>query len=222
MSFLSSISNYFGGNSSKNFEKAATHLSNAKNILFNSGAVEDKKSTIEVEDKKNTNKEESGSFPYKSVSVLGGLSYVAYSYEYIAGKAIVANTAVQAVKTVAEFFGGGSSVLSAMAATTKFVAGSLVFAPLQSFAVIAATTIIATHPKETLEVVKGLSTAAYKLLATTGEVILAGVEASIGLVKEGANVLGMFTSDSIGALDIDGNEFVKAMGDLGGMTSEVA
>lgn len=170
MSFLGSITSYFGG-STKHYNKAASHLSGAGESAYKvvssaaSGA---------------------GSLFSTTTAVAGGVAW--NSYEFVAGKIIGANAAMQLANSMAGIF-GGTKATGLVAAATEFAALSLVKFPVACMATLMTTSIIATHPKETFEAAKGFAKATYNFVEAGLELTEAVAEAAIALGLNTAELL---------------------------------
>ncbi len=163
MSFLSSVSSYFG--STKHYNSATSHLSKAGDAAWN-------------------------------------------TYEWIAGKIIGANTATQFANGFANLFGGAKAT-GWLASATEFAALSLVKYPVSCMAVLVTTTIVATHPKETFEAIKGFGKAVYNFLDAGLELTEAVGEAGVGVVD--------ILKDVVDSVDIEMDTFKETTVDpLGG------
>lgn len=170
MSFLGSISSYFGG-STKHYNNAATHLSNSGDSAYKvvssaAGAASNLFST--------------------TTAVAVGLAW--NSYEYVAGKIIGANAAIQLANSMAGIF-GGAKVTGVIATATEFAALSLVQFPVSCMVGLLATSIIVTHPKETFEAAKGAAKAVYNFLEAGLELTEAVAEAALALGLNAAELL---------------------------------
>lgn len=170
MSFLSSVSSYFGG-SAKHAKSATTHLSNAGDAAYKSGS-----SVLSG----------ASNFFSSTTAVAGGAAW--NTYEWIAGKIIGTNTATQFANSFANLF-GGTKATGWLASATEFAALSLVKYPVSCMAVLVTTTIVATHPKETFEAVKGFGKAVYNFLDAGLELTEAVGEAALALGLKGAELL---------------------------------
>lgn len=170
MSFLGSISSYFGG-SSKHYNNAASHLSNAGDSGYKvvSSAATGASSLFST-----------------TTALAAGVAW--NSYEWIAGKVIGANTAIQLANSMAGIF-GGTKVTGFLATATEFAALSLVQYPVSCMVTLLATSIIATHPKETFEAIKEFAKAAYNFLDAGLELTEAVAEAALALGLNAAELL---------------------------------
>lgn len=162
MSFLSSVSSYFGG-STKHYNSATTHLSKASSLAYKGGS-----SLL------------SGASSLFSTTTAVAAGAAWNSYEWVAGKIIGANAATQLANSVAGVFGGAQAT-GWLAKGTELAALSLVKYPVGCMAALLAGSIVATHPKETFEAVKGFGKAVYNFLEAGIELTEAVGEAALAL-----------------------------------------
>lgn len=181
MSFLGSISSYFGG-STKHYNKSVSHLSNASDSAY-----------------KVASSSVSGASNLFSTTTAVAAGFAWNSYEAIAGKIIGANAATQLANSMAGIF-GGAKVTGVLATATEFAALSLVQYPVSCMVALMTTSIIATHPKETFEAIKEFAKAAYNLADT-------GVELNKA-VAEAALALGLYTAESLDSTVADFTDYI--------------
>lgn len=170
MSFFGSVSDYFGG-SAKHAKSASTHLSNAGDAAYKGGS-----SVL------------SGASNVLSTTTAVAAGAAWNSYEWVAGKIIGANAATQLANSVASIF-GGTQATGWLATATEYAVLSLVKYPVSCMAALVTTSIIATHPKETFEAVKGFGKAVYNFLEAGFELTEAVGEAALALGLKGAELL---------------------------------
>ena len=170
MSFLGSISSYFGG-STKHYNKSVSHLSNASDSAY-----------------KVASSSVSGASNLFSTTTAVAAGFAWNSYEVIVGKIIGANAATQLANSMAGIF-GGAKITGVLATATEFAALSLVQYPVSCMAALMTTSIIATHPKETFEAVKEFAKATYNFLETGLELTEAVTEAALALGLNAAELL---------------------------------
>ena len=207
MSFLSSISSYFGG-STKHYNKASSHLSDAGDSAYKvaSGAA-------------------SGASNFFSTTSVVAAGVAWNSYEFVAGKIIGANAAIQLANSMAGIF-GGAKVTGVLATATELAALSLVQHPVSCMAALMATSIIVTHPKETFEAVKGFAKATYNFLETGLELTAASLALGLNAVELVDPVVDSITDsikstfdfgDFISEIDFGCNssdDLIKPLGDI--------
>lgn len=194
MSFLSSISSYFGG-STKHYNKASSHLSDAGDSAY-----------------KVASSAASGASNFFSTTSAVAAGVAWNSYEFVAGKIIGANAAIQLANSMAGIF-GGAKVTGVLATATEFAALSLVQHPVSCMAALMATSIIVTHPKETFEAVKGFAKATYNFLETGLELTEAIAEAALALGLNAAELIDPVV-DTI-------TDSIKSTFDFGDFVSEI-
>lgn len=192
MSFLSSVSSYFGG-SSKHYNNATTHLSKTGNAAYEggSGVLSGVSSLFST-----------------TTAVAAGAAW--NSYEWVAGKIIGANAATQLANSVAGIFGGAKAT-GFLATATEFAALSLVQYPVSCMAALVTTSIIATHPKETFEAVKGFGKAVYNFLEAGVELTEAVAEAALVLGLKVAEELDPIVDSLMDAADKAGVEVANIL-----------
>lgn len=162
MSFLSSISDYFGS-STKHANNASTHLSNAGSSAY-----------------KGVNGVFNGiSSLFSSTTTVVGVT-AWNSFDWVAGKIITANSATHFANWGASLF-GGTQATSYAAQATGFAAQSLVQYPVGSMVALMAGSVIATHPKETFEAIKKAGEAIYNFVEAGFELTEAVTEAALAL-----------------------------------------
>jgi hypothetical protein len=181
MSFLSSVSDYFGG-SAKHASKASAHLSEAA-----SSASEGGSSVING----------ASNFLSSTTLVAGAVAW--NSFEFVSGKIIAANSAAHFAQGVASLAGGNTAINLAVKATSV-AAMTLVQFPVGSMALLMAGSIIATHPKESFEAVKKFGKAAYKFteagVYTTAAVAEAAAALGLKAVELADDAIETFTDAS--------------------------
>ena len=170
MSFLSSVSDYFGS-STKHANNASTHLSNADSSAYKgASSVFDGASSL-----------------FSSTTAVVGVT-AWNSFDWIAGKIITTNSATHFANWGASLFGGAQAT-SYAAQATGFLAQSLVAYPIGSMATLMAVSVIATHPKETFEAVKKAGEAVYNFVEAGFELTEAVTEAALALGLQAVELL---------------------------------
>lgn len=195
MSFFGSISNYFGG-SAKHANSATTHLSNASDAAYKSGS-----SVLSG----------ANNLFSTTTAIAGAAAW--NSYEWVAGKIIGANAATQLANSIAGIF-GGTKVTGLLATATEFAALSLVQYPVSCMAALVTTSIIATHPKETFEAVKGFGKAVYNFLDAGFELTAAVAEAALALGLKVSEDLDPIVDSLMEAANKKGSEVVDVLKDV--------
>ena len=195
MSFFGSISDYFGG-SAKHTKNASTHLSNAGDSAYKGAS-----SILSGE----------SNFFSTTTAIAAGAAW--NSYEAIAGKIIGANAASQLANSVASIF-GGTQATGWLATATEYAALSLVKYPVSCMAALVTTSIIATHPKETFEAIKGFGKAVYNFLDAGLELTEAVGEAALALGLKGAELLDPIVDSLMDTASEAGVEVVDILNDV--------
>lgn len=170
MSIFSSITDYFGS-SAKHASNASTHLSSA-----GSSAYKGASSVV------------SGVSNFFSTTTALAAGTAWHSFEWIAGEIIGANSAAHFANWGASLVGGAQAT-GWIAQATEIAALSLVQYPVASMVGLMATTIIATHPKETFEAIKGFGKAAYNFVEAGVELMEAAAEATLAVGLAAVEVL---------------------------------
>jgi hypothetical protein len=176
MSIFGSVSSYFGG-SAKHVENAGWYAETAKNAALEIGTTIGDSAYAAVQPKAVA----------KAVSgAVGGF----LSYEWVAGKVVSTNALMQAMKYGASWTSEtcATTAINALAAATKFTALSLIESPLGSMATLVGTSILATHPQETLNAVRAIGEVTYNFVKTGANLTAAATEITLAWVLGGLEV----------------------------------
>ncbi len=160
MSILGNVLSYFNSSSSY-FSSSLDHASKG----YNSGTTLSNEVQEAVGD------------TLKSLPTLASSALLGYqSYKIAAGEIMGFHAAL----TIANMFTFGTTPLSIAAMVTKVAASALVFQPALCLGAVLATTIIATHPVQTLNAVKASASMVYHAGETAFHCTAAVAEAALG------------------------------------------